>query len=176
MKPRTMSEGLKYLIEKAQYDAGAGYDAAVMLEAEGRGQSAVQHFFLRSASNGCVSAMLRIAGFYLQGKYLVEDDDGQNRRYIQNIAEGLHWIRLAAATGDALSNYMLARCYADGIGVEKNLSEASYHLTLVPFSDWANPYEPAEALVFGNVSQTLKDCVRRRQKLAFPNLGVGNVG
>lgn len=163
MKTRMMPIGLKITLEKAQRDPVAAYNAASILEAGHWGQSATQHFFLRAALGGYAPAMIRIAGFYMTGQFLIEDENGE-QQFETNVDEGVNWIKQAANTGDATANYLLARCYADGIGMKQNLIKAVYFLGFVPFSGQINPYEPSEALVFGCVSKNLRDCIRRKMK------------
>ncbi len=112
MKTRAMSTGLKLLMKNARHDKIAAYNAAALLEAGGRGHSAVQFFYLRSAERDYPPAMRRIAGFYFTGEFLQdEDEDGQERRFIQDNELGFQWLQRATHLGDETSEYLLARCY-----------------------------------------------------------------
>ena len=163
MKTRAMSTGLKLLMKNARHDKIAAYNAAALLEAGGRGHSAVQFFYLRSAERDYPPAMRRIAGFYFTGEFLQdEDEDGQERRFIQDNELGFQWLQRAAKLGDETSEYLLARCYLDGIGTRRDPVKAAYHLGRAVFVGKFNPYEPDEGLVFGSLSPELHACVRRR--------------
>lgn len=163
MKTRAMSAGLKLLLENARNDPIAAYNAAALLEADGRGHSAVQFFYLRAAQRNYAPAMRRIAGLYFTGEFLQdEDEDGQKRLFIKNSKLGFQWLQRAAEAGDETSEYLLARCYTDGIGTRKDPIKASYHLDRAVFAGKFNPYEPDEGLVFGSLSPALHICVQRK--------------
>ncbi len=65
MKRRHMSIGLKMMLEKAQSDPVAAYNAALLLEEEHKGPQAIQFFCQRSAEGGYTPAMLKQAGIYI---------------------------------------------------------------------------------------------------------------
>ena len=110
-------------------------------------------------------AMWKVAGLFITGQYVNNREDSILRSYTQDLGQGFDWIRTAAKTGDSTANYLLARCYWDGIGVERNRSSALYFLEQVTFPEIPmNPYELTEVLVFGSVSADLKNNAVRIQK------------
>ena len=158
----TMPSGLKETMEKARFDPKAAYDAAVMLEESNYGHSIIQQHYLRAAYGGHPRAMLEIAGYYITGRFLLEDD-GQADCYLQDTSEGAKWIQRAADTGDLPSKYLLARCYADGIGLPRDTNKAEYYICMLNHTCTACLYTPFEALVFGNVSPTFHECIAHWQ-------------
>lgn len=165
MSNRKMSIGLKCLLERARYDKIAAYNAAILMEQEHRGSSAIQHFYTRSASMGYAPAMLMLAALYMKGDYLQQKDYDTQPQRIKDIDAAFQWIKLAAKQDDPTALYMLARCYLEGVGVDRNPTYCRYYLSQIPFPDSElNPYEISEAVVFGNVSSEVKDYVRRRRK------------
>lgn len=166
MKCRSMNVGLRMFLEQANHSPVAAYNAALLLEAEHRGQAAVQYFYARAANGGYVPAMLKIAGFLISGQYVDYDNDTSLGIAVQNTVQGAAWIQSAAKTGDSTANYLLARCYWDGIGVERSRPKAMYYLNQVVFPECGmNPYEPTEAFVFGGISMGMKANVSRIQKM-----------
>lgn len=166
MKTRPMSDGLRICLEKAQYDPVAAYDAALLLEAGYRGQSAIQYFYLRAAEGGYTPAMLKVAGLFITGRYLEVSGDESVGKYMCSVNQGFAWIRRAADAGDASAKYALARCYSEGLGVTKNAAKADFYLSSIPFPYQTNPYTPTEALVFGNISPAFQNCILRRLRRA----------
>lgn len=160
-----MNVGLKMYLEQAQYNPVAAYNAALLLENENMGQAIAQQFYVRAARGGYVPAMWKVAGLFITGQYVSRREDSIWDSYTQNLDQGFTWIQTAAQTGDSTANYLLARCYWDGIGVERNRSSALYFLEQVTFPELSmNPYEPTEVLVFGSVSTELKNNAIRIQK------------
>ena len=172
MKRKNMSVGLRMYLEQAAQSPAAAYHAALLLESEHKGPVAAQYFYLRSAYGGYLPAMLKVAGLFITGQY-VEDSEGIRGACRQDLEQGVAWLRRAAETGDSTANYLMARCYLDGIGVKASEASALYFLQQVTFPAYpVNPYEPVEALVFGDVSGELKTCVNRLQNAkSFPPAG-----
>ena len=165
MKCRNINVGLRMYLEQAQHNPVAAYNAALLLENELMGQAIAQQFYVRAARGGYVPAMWKVAGLFITGQYVNNREDSILRSYTQDLSQGFDWIRTAAKTGDSTANYLLARCYWDGIGVEQNRSSALYFLEQVTFPEIPmNPYELTEVLVFGSVSADLKNNAVRIQK------------
>lgn len=164
MKKQMLSQGLRQTIDQARYSRVAAFNAAMLLEGEHGGRAAIQYFYKRSALGGYPPAMVRLAGFFFKGEYIEDTENG--RQYVLDTAQGVGWLRRAAAIGDDAANYLLARCYAEGIGVEKSHALAFYHLSRVnfPHPGKLNPYEPEEALIFGNLSSELRSCISQCSK------------
>jgi len=164
MKCRNMNVGLRMYLEQAQHNPVAAYNAALLLENEHMGQAIAQQFYVRAAQGGYVPAMWKVAGLFITGQYVSREDSIWGS-HTQDLSQGFAWIRTAAKTGDSTANYLLARCYWDGIGVERNRSSALYFLEQVTFPENSmNPYEPTEVLIFGSVSADLKNNAVRIQK------------
>ena len=172
MKRNNMSLGLQMCLEQALQSPIAAYNAAILLESEHKGPAAAQYFYLRSAFGGYVPAMLKVAGLFITGQY-IEDSASSYGVCLQDLEQGAFWIRRAAKTGDSTANYLMARCYLDGIGVKASPSCAMYYLQQVVFPKYPiNPYEPDEALVFGNVSKNLGSYLSHlHRKKFFPPAG-----
>lgn len=165
MKCRNVNVGLTMYLKQAQHSPAAAYSVALLLENEHMGQAAAQQFYMRAARGGYVPAMWKVAGLLITGQYVSSSEDSWGS-YTQDCSQGFAWIQTAAKTGDSTANYLLARCYLDGIGVERSRSAALYFLERVTFpEDSMNPYEPIEVLVFGSVSPDLKDCANCIQKV-----------
>lgn len=164
MKYGSMHVGLKMFLEQANDSPIAAYHAALLLEREFRGRAA-QYFYLRAARGGYVPAMLKIASLLLTGQYICPEDERPLSRGKRDAVQGAAWIRSAAKTGDDTANYLMARCHWDGIGVGRNPSAARCCLRQVAFPQYAsNPYEPAEAFVFGGISREFGAQVSRMQR------------
>ncbi len=163
MKRNQMSIGLKMMLEKAQSDPVAAYNAALLLEEEHKGPQAVQSFCQRSAEGGYVPAMLKLAGIYITGHYI--HDDTVDMGSSDDRRAGSAWLRRAADTGDDVANYMLAHCYYEGIGVESSRAKAMYFAGQLPASGVPlSLYQTMETLIFGEISSELCAFAQRRQR------------
>jgi len=163
MKRNQMSIGLKMMLEKAQSDPVAAYNAALLLEGEHKGPQAVQFFCQRAAEGGYVPAMLKLAGIYITGNYI--HDDANDMDITEDLKTGVAWLRRAADTGDNTANYMLAHCYYEGIGVECSRAKAMYFAGQLPSSGVPiSLYQTTETLIFGEISGELYAYVQRRQR------------
>ena len=147
-----MSDGLRTLLSRAPYDAIAAYNAALLLNAEHKGQAAVQYFCQLSANMGYSPAMIWIAKMYFTGAYLNPEND-QSSLPVRNVDRCIHWLRQAVSENNDEARYLLARMYWDGIGMTQNKSTAKALLSQVTFSPlFGNPYESSEVQFFGSVS------------------------
>jgi len=164
MKHRTMSEGLRITLKKAMTDSVAAYNAAVMLEQDHRGQAAVQFFCQRSADDGYVPGLLKLAGMYLSGCYL-RRTGGDTCLHIKDDVKAYHLISDAAAKQDPIALYMLARCHMDGIGTQRDKSLAEYYLDQVILSNYPMMVlESEEMLLFGCNSAAVQKYVAGHRK------------
>lgn len=163
MKCNQMPIGLKMMLEKAKDDPAAAYTAALLLEEGHRGPQAVQFFCQRSAEDGYVPAMIKLAGIYIMGHYI--HDDSTDTDSDQDIKTGVDWLRRAADTGDDTANYMMAHCYCEGVGVAYSRAKAMYFVGQIsapkpPLS----LYETTETLIFGSISSELRAFTLHRQR------------
>lgn len=147
-----MSDGLRTLLGKAPRDAIAAYNAALLLNAEHKGQAAVQYYCQLSANMGYSPAMLWIARMYYTGVYL-NCASNQSELPVRNVDRCIHWLKRAVAENNDEARYLLARMYWDGIGMPQNKSAANALLSQITFSPlFGNPYESSEVQFFGSIS------------------------
>ncbi len=90
---------------------------------------------LEAAEKGCLFAEYDVAMEYYSGK---QEDAGQVP-VKQDFPKAVFWLKRAAAQGDALALYFLARCLEEGTGIEKNAEEAFpvYRLAAELGNPWA---------------------------------------
>ena len=149
---RKMSDGLRTLLGKAPHDAIAAYNAALLLDAEHKGQAAVQYYCQLSAKMEYSPAMLWIAKMYYTGVYLNRAND-QSYIPVRNVDRCIHWLKRAVAKNNDEARYLLARMYWDGIGMPQNKSAANALLSQITFAPlFGNPYESSEIQFFGSIS------------------------
>jgi TPR repeat protein len=76
-------------------------------------------YYLISAKNGNVQAMVRVGIAYENGKYISRDQD-----------EAAQWFRKAADLDDHVAMWKYAFCFLNGHGVKRNSSEALRYLMM----------------------------------------------
>lgn len=157
---RHISTGLEYFLKKAKSDPVAAYTAALILESEHRGPSAVQQYIHIAACGGYTPAMIRMACFLMSGNYLQYLDSG-HPVFVMDKQKAVDWLEKAASAGDEIGHYLLARCCVDGICKNKSLPDARGHLAWVHLHpQFGNPYEPTEIMAFGAPSDEMRVLVR----------------
>ena len=90
---------------------------------------------LEAAEKGCLCAEYDVAMEYYNGK---QEAFGQ-APVEQDFEKAVFWLKRAAAQGDALALYFLARCLEEGTGIEKSAEEAVpiYRLAAELGNPWA---------------------------------------
>jgi len=94
-------------------DQGSSLDRLVTLEVNKEGKANYSNGLLENARAGIVSAQVKLAGCYAEGRGV-----RVNRR------EAAKWYRAAAEKGNVTAQCLLGRCYEKGWGVKKSELEA----------------------------------------------------
>ena len=94
-------------------DQGSRLDRLGEVEVNKEGKASYSNGLLENARAGIVSAQVKLAGCYAEGRGV-----RVNRR------EAAKWYRAAADRGNVTAQCHLGRCYEKGLGVKKNELEA----------------------------------------------------
>ena len=116
---QSYGEALKWFLKAAENgDVDAQFNLGIYYRYGRAGMGSDLHkafcWLLKAAEQGNSSAQCHVGGFYQYGKGCVEI----------NNQEAFRWYKLSAEQGDKYGQYHLAKCYWDGIVVEKDYNEA----------------------------------------------------
>ncbi len=139
-------------LKHANHSAIEAFRVASWFEDERRCPLTSQIYYLRAAKAGYPPAMIKLASICLSAK------TGNGNKEEAGATEAAMWLMRAASSGNCIADYLLARCYVDGIGVKENRPRAKYYLKKsCRYEKRLSKYRPMEAFVFGSVSQKLQD-------------------
>lgn len=141
-------------LKSISHSSVTAFHVAEWFENERRYPSTSQIYYLRAAKAGYSPAMIKLASICFSTPPRDEIRD------VERMTAGVKWLKEASNSGNSIADYLLARCYADGIGVKEDRSMAIYYLKKSSGCErCVRTYRPMEALVFGSLSRSLKDLV-----------------
>lgn len=139
-------------LKSTSHSSVMAFRVAEWFKNERRCPSTSQIYYLRAAKAGYSPAMIRLASICFSAPPRGEIRD------VEKMTAGVKWLKEASNAGNSTADYLLARCYADGIGVKEDRSMAIYYLKKSSSCEsCVGAYRPMEALVFGSLSRSLKD-------------------
>ena len=149
------NNGNGYSIDDVRYDPVAAYQLACELERKHKSPRLVQSLLTRSADQKYDRALIKLAGRLIRG-YYYPDDDLCAAAPVKNEVVGVQRVQEAVACGCCVANYLIARAYLDGIGVEADKMSADAYLNCITEDTYdAAQFEAQEIMAFGNVSHEL---------------------
>ncbi len=146
------------IIRNADRSPEAAYAAALVLEEDYRSPLAAQYYYCKSAAGGYGPAMLKVAGLFMTGEYLVSECDGAILRRHCDPCLAFDLISRAAESDHRdrrIALYLLARCYAEGRGTAADPDAARRCLSRIDVWHDRCAYLAAEAGTFGNLSSLM---------------------
>ncbi len=125
--PRDLAEGMRLLQQAAERGhAGAQHDLAeLLMKQPGASQHArAVHWFLASASQHHLPAMVRIGMLYRAGEAGADTTTKAASRRAPHLASAVEWLTRAAELGHADAQYELGQMHAQGLGTAQDFERA----------------------------------------------------
>lgn len=122
-----------YLYEADKGNGQAAFEAGRLMESDKYSPVLVQKQYRRAASMGYAPAQ-RWLGILALCKCLIDETSTVSSiHYNKSSSDAMQWFFKASENGDAISSFIIGKCYQCGIGVEVN--EAKANRLLSAFAD-----------------------------------------
>lgn len=113
-----------YLYEAQKGNAQAAFEAGRLMEADKYNPVLVQKQYRKAASMGYAPAQRWLGILALCNALIDEKSTVSSIHYNKNSSDAIDWFVKASKNGDAVSSFIIGKCYQCGIGVEVNEFEA----------------------------------------------------